>query len=94
MRKNKIDDALLDCYIELYKHADPPADFQHLMDTAELNDRGQKVIDFMAYELDHETFDRILEESIKKHKIKGYKAQMFRNTIWMGCSPKYKNKLP
>ena len=94
MKKDKIDIALLDCYTELYKHADPPADFQKLMDEAELNDRGEKVIDFLAYELDHVTFDRILEENIKKHKIKGYQAQQFRTSIWLGCSPKFKNKLP
>ena len=90
MKKDKIEEALFDCYRELYKHSTPSADFQEMMDKAELNDRGQKVINFNDYEIHQNDFDLIIENILKKHKISKTIHQTFKNTIYLGCSPKFR----
>lgn len=90
MNQQKIDKAILDCYIRLYSEADPPADFQELMDNAELNEHGQKIIPYWAHEIDRERESEIIEETAKKHKVPKYLRQAFRNTIMLGVSPKHK----
>lgn len=84
----KIDEALLECYIELYKNSYPPADFQYLVDTAIINSDGRKVIDYNSYEISEKEFDNILETIMKKYKFKKYIKEQFRRTIYLGCSPK------
>ena len=89
-KKDNIELALLDCYKELYKNSSPSADFQELMDKAELNNRGQKIINFNDYEIHPDDFVLILENTLKKHKISKTIHQTFKNTIYLGCSPKFK----
>jgi len=91
-REKKDDAAILDCYTELFASSTPTADFKELMDNAFINEKGQKEIDFMAYEIDEDKYNEIVESMIKKHKFKGYRVQMFKNTIALGCSPKFKRK--
>lgn len=83
MKQEKIDKLLLDCYTELYKHSTPSVDFNELL-------FSQKIIPFNDYEIEHSKFENILNDMIKKYKLKGYKIQQFKNTIYMGCSPKIK----
>ena len=59
MNKTKIDEALMECYRRLYKAATPSADFDELVKNATINDKGKKVIDFMAYELERDLFSMI-----------------------------------
>jgi hypothetical protein len=88
MKRN--DEAIIECYTELFFKSNPSADFKELMDNAEINEEGQKVIDFMAYEIDEELYKSIVESMIDKYKFKGIKKQQFRTTIALGCSPKFK----
>ena len=91
MNQQKTDKAILDCYTRLYAEADPPADFQRLMDNAELNEQGQKIIPYWAHEIDCDRGAEIIEETAKKHRVPKYLRQAFRNTIMLGVSPKYKS---
>lgn len=91
-REQKNDAAIMDCYIELYKNSKPQADFRELMDNAPLNEHGQRVVDFMSYEIEEEKYDEIVNSIMNKHKFKGYYKQMFKTTILLGCSPKIKRK--
>ena len=50
MKQNKIDDALFDCYRELFANSTPKGDFDQLVEDATVNDRGQKEIPFDDYE--------------------------------------------
>jgi hypothetical protein len=86
----KEDKILLKIYQDLYKASTPSADFDELMANAPLNERGQKVIDFNAYEITHEDYNRILEDILKDIKEPKWKKQMYRNTVAFGCSPKFK----
>lgn len=91
-REKKFDAAMMDCYVELFANSTPPADFKELMDNAPINEHGQKDIDFMAYEIDEEKYDEIVESMIKKHKLKDYYKKVFKPNIALGCSPKFKRK--
>lgn len=91
-REKKFDAAMLDCYVELFANSTPPADFKELMANAPINERGQMNIDFMAYEIDEEKYNEIVESIIKKHKLKGYYKKVFKINIDWGCSPKFKRK--
>jgi hypothetical protein len=87
---NKEEQAFHECYQLLYENSEPKADFKKLVEEAEFNQQGQKVIDFNAYEIEEEKFFEILEDVIKRYKIKSFRAQAFRNGILLGCSPKFK----
>lgn len=90
MKKEKLEKAMMHCYRQLFAYSNPPADFDKLVENATINDRGQKEIPFMDYEIHEGHADDIIEQTIKDFKItKGY-HQAFRNTIYLGCSPKFK----
>jgi len=89
-RDKKHNEAIMHCYTELYKNSEPAADFQQLMDNATINEWGQKEIPFRDHEIDEKLADQIIEETIKKYKIKNWYARSFKTSILLGCSPKYK----
>jgi len=89
---NKEEKAMWECYSLLYENSTPKANFDELVENAEFNDMGQKIIDFNAYEIEEDKFYEILENVLKTNKIKGYRAQAFKNSIVLGCSPKFKRK--
>ena len=90
MSKPKNDDILLEIYRKVYAVSEPPADFDELMANAEINKEGQKVIKFMDYQCEEAVMQRILDEVLKKHKIKGHRRKEFSFSFWLGCSPKTK----
>jgi hypothetical protein len=93
MKNKKIDEAIMDCYRELYANATPPASFDELLENATTNEQGQKVIPFLDYEIAEDLFEEIVAATIKFYKInRSYLKQSFRFTILMGCSPKFIRK--
>lgn len=48
---------------------------------------------YMDYSLDEETYHKIVEDKVKEHKLKGVRAQAFRNTMYLGCGPAFAKKL-
>ena len=83
-------EAIRECYRKLYKASTPSADFDELVNNAPIDENGQKVIDFMGYEICEYEFSEIVDEVIKKHKIKTHRITPFKNSIYLGCSPKFK----
>lgn len=78
-------DAVTYCYKRLYEEATPKANFFELPYT----DRDSKF--FLDYEIEESKLNEIIEETIKKFKIKRkIWKQAFINTILLGCSPKTK----
>jgi len=91
MTNKNTHNAIMHCYRELFANATPPASFDELLKNATINDRGQKEIPFLDYEIEESKFDEIIADTIKIYKIKGaILKQSFRFTILMGCSPKFK----
>lgn len=88
----KEDKIILKIYQDLYKASTPSANFDELMANAPLNKEGQKVIDFMAYEISEKEFNEILESNLKGVREPKYRKQMYYNTVLLGCSPKFKKE--
>jgi hypothetical protein len=85
--------AMWECYRRLYKASEPSADFDELLKDAPTNEQGQKVIDFMAYEIDPDVYNEIVNKTIKDFKIKPkYRIELFRRTMAFGASPKFKTQ--
>jgi hypothetical protein len=93
-RQKRIENAMLDCYRELFANSTPKGDFDKLMEEAETNEFGQKVIPFMDYEIDEEDFETILEKYMndKSLKLSAHEKRGFSISITLGCSPKFKPK--
>ena len=70
---SKEDKAMWECYRLLYENSNPQANFDELVENAEFNERGQKVIDFDSYEIEESKFFEIMDDVIKRNKIKGYR---------------------
>jgi hypothetical protein len=79
-----------DIYIGLYKESTPSADFNKLVEEAPIDSSGRKYIAFMDYEIEESNFEKILDSHLKGRRITKLKQRMIRNTILMGCSPKFK----
>lgn len=92
-KEQKIDDAILNCYRELFANSTPVGDFDKLMEEAEINDRGQKVIPFMDYEIDQDLFNKIVDKYANQKSLKftSHYREAFKRTILLGCSPKFKS---
>lgn len=82
--------ALRECYRKLYKASTPSADFDELLKNAIINENGQKVIDYNAHEICEYEFFEIMSDVIKEYKIRTHRQDLFKNTILLGCSPKFK----
>lgn len=86
----KEEEALRECYRKLYKASTPSADFDELLKNATINENGQKVIDYNAHEICEYEFSEIMSDVIKEYKIRTHRQDLFKNTILLGCSPKFK----
>ena len=84
----------MDTYRELYKNSEPQADFNELVKAAKgrhnIDQWGRYVIDFMAYEINKDKMDEIIQSFIKKYKMSKYYAGQYSLSIYLGCSPKTK----
>ena len=89
MKQNKIDDALFDCYRELFANSTPKGDFDQLVEDATINDRGQKEIPFDDYEISEARFQEIIVDTLKKHKVPKSLHKSFSVAIHLGCSPRF-----
>jgi hypothetical protein len=90
MRVDKMTKIVLDIYRELYKNSTPSADFDKLVEEAEYNEMGERVIPYMDYEIEKEKFDEIVETKLKGVKLNKWYKRSIRFNVYLGCSPTYK----
>lgn len=90
MNHKKIDKIIHEIYSELFKASTPSVSFDELVENATINERGQKEIPFMDYEIEEEKLDEIFNAAMKRHKVPKWMVNKFRFTIYLGCSPKTK----
>ena len=88
--QNKEEKIILDIYRELYRESTPSADFDLLILNAPLNELGQKVIDFNAYEIHPDKMEDILDKHLSNRGLYKRRREDLRSYIYLGCSPKYK----
>lgn len=87
MKEKKLKKLIYDCYEAMFQASTPKASFYELLEKAETNEEGQKVIPFMDYEISQKDFDNILKKYADKVRPR-YRKQGFETTIILGCSPK------
>jgi hypothetical protein len=76
----------------LYENSEPKGDFNKLIDQAEINERGEKVIPFNDYEIEGTKLDEIVNETIKKYKLDYRTEKSMRFNIYLGASPRSKRE--
>jgi len=77
-------------YTELYALSDPPVSWDYLIESAELNERGQKIIPFNDYLIDQEIYYEVINKHLKESKLRKYEKESISRSILLGCSPKFK----
>jgi hypothetical protein len=88
MNQKKIDKVLLDIYQELYKNAEPSANFKELMEDGTTS----KDMFFMDYYLEDDKQMEIINQVLKKHRVPKNYIERFHHTILLGCSPSTSKK--
>lgn len=86
----KIGGIILNIYIDLYKASEPSADFNELVKNAEKNKDGDLIIPYNKYLIDKSKYNSIIEKHLKDTNLNRVIKSMIRNTINLGCSPKFK----
>lgn len=89
MKEQKI---IWQIYKEMYAVSTPAADFDKLVEEAEKNELGQKIIPFNDYEISEKDYEEILERNLKGKRLTKLKQQMIRNTIALSVSPRFKKE--
>lgn len=93
MRQSRDEKILFDYYRRVYKAATPSANFDELVENATINDRGEKVIDFNAYEIEEEVQNKIIKDIFKQYRVPLYRRKAFEFEFHLGCGPRTKNKM-
>ena len=83
MRTEKLWEICMDIYRDLYKHADPSADFDELIKSGETQKEGW----FYDYYMPEEKIDEIIEKHLKEHRLSKWEKHSIRTTIYLGSSP-------
>lgn len=89
MKKPDITNIIFETFQLIYDVSTPSANFQVLYDEAEKDSSGRRIIPFDDYEIQQTLCDEIIENQIKKYKIKGTLVSSFRTSIYLGPSPKF-----
>jgi hypothetical protein len=89
-QEERIEKALHECYRRLFKESTPRGDWDSLLANAEINERGEKVIPFLEYELEESKWDPIFDAVFTEYKIPKHIRGQFKFTIMLGASPKTK----
>lgn len=75
-------------YKRSFAASTPPADFDELLEKAEINKFGQKVIPFMDHECSNEKLQEIFDSTMDEYKVPKDRIKAFSFHFWMGCSPR------
>ena len=91
-KQNKDEKILHELYRRAFDQSTPKGDFNQLMENAEINQWGQKVIPFADYECEEEVLQNIFDSVMKEFKVPVPRRSAFNFHFYLGCSPKTKRK--
>lgn len=92
MKETKEQKIIWQIYRELYANSEPSCDFDWLVNSAEKDKNGRKIIPFNNYEISIEDYNEILERNLKGKRLTKLKQQAIRNSIALGVSPRFKKE--
>lgn len=83
--KKKLQEIVFEIYRELFKKAQPPLDFDGVLENAKKQQLKQDW--FMAHYLDLDVQCEIVDGVCKAHKLTQYERNRISSTVHLGCSP-------
>jgi len=86
----KIEDVMTSIYTELYAVSEPSVSWDYLIESAELNEQGQKIIPYNDYQINQEIYEEIVKRHLKELKVPKWRKEAISRGILLGCSPKFK----
>ena len=86
----KIQKIIWDIYKELYANSQPKADFDELVNSAEKNEKGEKIIPFENYFIEQELMDEIIEKHLNNKRLTKLAKNSIKFNIYMGVAPRSK----
>jgi len=86
----KIEDVMTSIYTELYAVSEPSVSWDYLIESAELNEQGQKIIPYNDYQIDESIYEEIVKRHLKELKVPKWRKEAVSRGILLGCSPKFK----
>ena len=89
-KKKSLKDIVFDIYRELYINAEPSADFDKLLESADILLDGRKDIHYENYEIDDELMDEIVEKHLVENKLSRRERGAVKFEVYLGASPKTK----
>ena len=92
MKETKEQKIIWQIYKEMYAVSTPPADFDELVNSAEEDKLGQRIVHYNDYEISLEDYNEIVERNLKGQRLTKLKKQAIKNSIALGCSPKFKKE--
>lgn len=91
-REEKNEKIFGELYRRAYAQSEPSADWDELLANAPLNERGERVINYLDYEIDDDLLKSIFEDVMKEFKVRKYLRQGYYISFMLGCSPKSRFK--
>jgi hypothetical protein len=93
MKKQHRDEKILhELYRRAFARSTPQGDFDSLMENAEINEQGEKVIPYMDYECEEEVLQEVFNSVMKEFRVPVPRRKAFSFHFYLGCSPKTKRK--
>jgi len=86
----KIEDIMTSIYTELYAVSEPSVSWDYLIESAELNEQGQKIIPYNDHQIDESIYEEIVKRHLKELKVPKWRKEAVSRGILLGCSPKFK----
>lgn len=86
MTEAKLVKKIHDCIVEIYKNADPPADFNELKEKSPRDEDGKIRIPFMDYTIKSHVLTGIVNKYNKK--LRPRDKASFNMAIYLGPTPK------
>lgn len=86
----KLEKAYYSCMTKMYQASEPSANFQELLDNADINENGLKDIHYENYLIDRDVAVEIFDETVKEFKIPKHQITYLSRAVWLGASPKFK----
>ena len=91
-RRNRLQELIYECYRELYREAEPSANFDELLEAAPLDEWGRKVIQYNDYYLPREKFESIANKHKNKMKMNNMEEHSYEFMVYLGATPTCKRK--
>ena len=85
---DKVVQAMFYTYKRMFEIAG--GNFVQLVKDGKIIEGNRVEIPFGDYEISQDDFDLVINETIKKFKLKTWKKDQLRNAVLLGCSPKIK----